>query len=114
VQSHIMASGGHVTIGDRVKISYGAAISAVRAVTIGADTRIGPFVVITDSDFHGVSNRSAAGEVGPVRIGSGVTIGVKVTILRGATIGDGATILSGSMVAGHIAPGATVRGVPAV
>jgi maltose O-acetyltransferase len=114
VASHIyVMPGGVVDIGHDVLISYGAAISAQREVRIGHDTQIGPFVVIMDGDFHRPGNREAAGEVAPVRIGNGVMIGARVTILRGATIGDEARILSGSMVAGVVASGSTVAGVPA-
>ncbi len=114
VPSHITATdGGTVRIGDRVHISYGAAIAARIEIQIGADTRIGPFVVIMDSDFHRPGDRDAPGGIGPVRIGSGVTIGARVSILRGTTIGNDATVLSGSMVSGDVAAGATVRGVPA-
>jgi len=114
VQSHIyVMPGGVVDIGHDVTISYGAAISAQREVRIGEGTRIGPFAVIMDADFHRPGNRDVAGEVAPVRIGAGVIIGTRVTILRGATIGDRARILSGSMVAGTVAGGSTVAGVPA-
>jgi acetyltransferase-like isoleucine patch superfamily enzyme/acyl carrier protein len=114
VQSHIVAMPGSlIDIGDDVFISYGAAITAQREVRIGHDTKIGPFVVILDGDFHRPGDRNAAGEVAPVRIGAGVIVGTRVTILRGATLGDGARILSGSMVAGEVPCGATVGGVPA-
>jgi len=114
IQSHIAAiNGGTVRIGDRVHISYGAAIAALDKVDIGDDTRIGPFVQIMDSDFHRPGNRDAPGDTGPISIGRGVTIGARVAILRGTTIGDGATVLSGSMVSGYVAAGETARGVPA-
>jgi acetyltransferase-like isoleucine patch superfamily enzyme/acyl carrier protein len=113
-KSHLVSSGGaKIIIGDQVRISYGAAISAWREVTIGDDTRIGPFVVIMDSDFHVVGDRDRPAEPEPVHIGHRVTIGARVTILPGSAIGDGATIASGSVVSGQIPKGATVAGVPA-
>lgn len=113
-QSHIAAiNGGRVCIGDRVHISYGAAIAALSDVVIHSNTRIGALTQILDSDFHRVGDRDAPGDTAPIHIGSGVSIGMRVVILKGAIIGDGATILSGSMVSGAIAPGAIVRGVPA-
>jgi len=113
-QSHIVAvNGGRVCIGDRVHISYGAAIAALSDVVIHSNTRIGALTQILDSDFHRVGDRNAPGDTAPIHIGRGVSIGVRVVILKGAVIGDGATILSGSMVSGEIAPGAVVRGVPA-
>jgi maltose O-acetyltransferase len=114
VKSHLIASlGARIEIGDRVFISYGAAISAQREVVIGDDTRMGPFTVVMDGDFHRADDRSAAGEIGRVRIGKGVDIGARVTILRGTNIGDGARVRSGSMVSGTIPPGASFGGVPA-
>jgi acetyltransferase-like isoleucine patch superfamily enzyme/acyl carrier protein len=114
IQSHIVAAKGAVIeIHDCVSISYGAAISAQRAIRIGSNTRIGPFVVIIDSDFHRPGDRDSTGDKGPVTIGANVEIGARVTILRGAGIRDGARIAPGSMVAGVVARGAIVSGVPA-
>ncbi len=114
VRSHIFAGpGAFIAIADGVRISYGAAISAWRAVEIGSNTSIGPFVVIMDNDFHRVGNRHAAPEIAPVRIGSNVKIGARVTILRGSVIGDNVCIKSGSMVSGFIPGGVTIGGVPA-
>jgi acetyltransferase-like isoleucine patch superfamily enzyme/acyl carrier protein len=115
VQSHIETlPGAEIDIGDRVSISYGAAIAAQREIRIGNDTKIGPFVVIMDNDYHRPGNRDASGDVAPVRIGTGVTIGARVTILRGADIGDSAQVLSGSTVSGVVPSGVTVHGVPAL
>lgn len=114
VQSHLVAlGGGALTIGDRVHISYGAAVAAMKNVTIGDDVRIGPFVVIMDGDFHDIADRDAPGEMSPVIIGANVTVGARVTILRGSVIGAGAELLSGCVVSGPIAAGAIVGGVPA-
>lgn len=113
-RSHMLANrGATITIGDGVRISWGAAISAQQAIDIGSHTTLGPFVVVMDSDFHKVGDRYAAGAVAPVRIGSRVSIGARVTILRGSTIGDNARVLSGSMVSGLVPANATVSGVPA-
>ncbi len=114
IQSHlIVLPNANITIGDRVSISYGAAISTMRAIQIGDDTKIGPYCVILDNDFHKVGDRDSPGVAVPVEIGRRVTIGARVTVLRGSRIGDGACIKSGSTVAGLIAEGAVVSGVPA-
>ena len=112
--SHLVATaGGSLVIGDRVVISYGAAISAMCQVTIADGTNIGPYVVIMDSDFHGIDDRNGPGKMAPVSIGRNVSIGARVTILRGAQIGDGAKVRSGSVVTGRVESGTTVGGVPA-
>jgi acetyltransferase-like isoleucine patch superfamily enzyme/acyl carrier protein len=114
VQSHLLVThDARVKIGSRVFISYGAAISAMSAIDIGDYTRIGPFCLILDNDFHKVGDRDAPGAVASIEIGRQVTIGARVTILRGARIGDGASVMSGSTVSGVIAKGAVVAGVPA-
>jgi acetyltransferase-like isoleucine patch superfamily enzyme/acyl carrier protein len=115
IRSHLFTTaGGRVTIGNRVVISYGAAISSSCAIDIGDDSRIGPFCLILDHDYHKVGDRDLPGARAPVQIGRGVMIGARVTILRGASIGDGARAMSGSMISGVIASGAVVGGVPAL
>ena len=104
---------GSIRIGDRVHIERGASISSLLEVRIGDDVQMGSFVVIMDSDFHVVGNRDLNATPQPVRIGNGVVIGHRVTILRGSAIGDGARIENGSVVSGEVPPGAVVAGVPA-
>jgi acetyltransferase-like isoleucine patch superfamily enzyme len=114
VQSHLVVMrDARVTLGDRVLISYGAAISSRCSIKIGDDTRIGPFCLILDNDYHRVDDRDSPGGIAPIDIGRNVTIGARVTVLRGSRIGDGARIMSGSTVAGAVAGGTVVSGVPA-
>jgi acetyltransferase-like isoleucine patch superfamily enzyme/acyl carrier protein len=125
VASHLV-TWGLLRIGNDVSIGHGAAIAAARQVTIGDRTRIGPFLVLMDTDFHGEwakqgapqqnTSTAVSAESGfaPVEIGADVKIGSHVTVLRGAVIGDGAEIASGSVVGGHIPPGALAQGVPAL
>jgi carbonic anhydrase/acetyltransferase-like protein (isoleucine patch superfamily) len=111
-------------VGRDVTIGHGAAIAATRSVVIGDRTRLGPFCVIMDTDFHGERARvgskptrdaSVPSDGGaPIEIGSDVKIGAQVTVLRGSHIGDGAVIEPGSVVNGRIAAGAVARGVPAL
>jgi UDP-3-O-[3-hydroxymyristoyl] glucosamine N-acyltransferase/acyl carrier protein len=105
--------GGSIEVGHRVFISYGAAISSQVNVRIADDSRLGPFVVIADSDFHEVGDRNAIARPVPVTVGRGVVVGSRVTILPGSEIGDGAVIRGGSVVSGRVADGAVVGGVPA-
>ena len=113
--SHLVTlKGATLENGHRVSIAHGAAISAHLAIHIGDDARLGPFVVIMDSDFHVAGDCHALAEPSPVHIGKNVVIGGGVTILRGSVIGDGAQIESGSVVGGNIPAGARVGGFPAV
>jgi serine acetyltransferase len=114
VVSHLLTGPeGDLEIGDDVVIGHGAAISCFSQMRIGNGAHLGPFAVVSDSDFHVVGDRNAAPVPRPVDIGSGVRIGARVTILPGSRIGDGAVVAAGSTVAGVIAPGAIVAGVPA-
>lgn len=114
VQSHLVTGrAGVLEIGDGVRIDYGAAISVTSLVSIGDRTRLGPYAMLLDADFHGVADRGAAGETAPIHIGADVSIGSRVTILRGSWIGDGARVLAGSVVSGRVGQGAIVSGVPA-
>ena len=104
---------GSLRIGSRVTIAHGAAIAAHAEVEIGDDVRIGPYVMIMDTDFHDVRDRRSAGEARPIRVGRGVRIGARVTILAGSTIGEDARVAAGSVVSGSVPAGAVVSGVPA-
>jgi maltose O-acetyltransferase len=101
-------------IGDDVSISYGAAIYCEIRVRIGDGSRLGPYIVLSDSSFHVVGDLLARPKPQPVEIGRGVKIGARVTILPGTIIGDGATVAAGSTVRGTVAAGAVVSGVPAM
>jgi acetyltransferase-like isoleucine patch superfamily enzyme/acyl carrier protein len=114
VQSHLATGpSGLIRIGDGVSIGHGASISAQGFVAIGSHSRIGPFVIAMDSDFHDVDNRSAPGKGRPIQVGREVLIGSRVTLLKGAIVGDGAQIASGSVVSDEIPSGARAGGVPA-
>jgi len=112
VASHLAAGPGAVLhIGNDVSISYGAAIAAFQHVHIGDGTRIGPFVIIMDTNFHSASgDQSVQHDCRPVTVGDGCRIGSRVTITRGVTIGDGAEILAGSVVSSAIPPGVCAAG----
>lgn len=105
---------GVLEIGDDVVISFGAGISCQARVQIGNSTCIGPFFTLADSDFHVVADRHAMPEPKPVRIGNGVRVGARVTVLPGSTVGDRAVVEAGSTVAGAVGPGEVVSGVPAL
>ncbi len=112
--SHLVSGpAGTLEIGDDVSIGHGAAVAAFGAVTIGSGTRIAPFVIVMDTDFHVAGDRSGEAQSEPIAIGAGVRIGSHVTVLRGSDIGAGAIVAAGSVVAGKIREGAVVSGVPA-
>jgi acetyltransferase-like isoleucine patch superfamily enzyme len=115
VRSHMVTGPeGRLEIGDDVAIAHGAAIAAFERVQIGDGARLGPLVLIMDTDFHvAAGDRAERHETSPITIGARTRIGSRVTILRGARIGDGAVVEAGSVVSGEVPPGARVSGVPA-
>jgi acetyltransferase-like isoleucine patch superfamily enzyme len=115
VTSHFVAGPDAVLeIGDDVSVAHGAAVAAFERVQIGSGTRIGPFVIIMDTNFHGSSGgQSVQHDCRPIAIGRNVCIGTRVTITRGVSIGDGAEILAGSVVTSSIPAGACAAGARA-
>jgi acetyltransferase-like isoleucine patch superfamily enzyme/acyl carrier protein len=106
VPSHLaVGPAGAIVIGDDVGIAHGAAIASFERVEIGSGTRVGPFFVVMDTNFHVVGDKSERHETSPVVIGRDVRIGSRVTVLRGARIGDGATIQAGTVVSGVVDAG---------
>jgi acetyltransferase-like isoleucine patch superfamily enzyme len=106
-------AGGQLTIGDRTFVNYGCSFAATQRVQIGADCLFGPYVNITDNDFHDLSDRTRLPEAQPVLIGDQVWIGTRAIILPGVTVGDGAVIGAGSVVTKDVPPGGVVAGNPA-
>ncbi|MCB1285530.1 MAG: transferase [Microthrixaceae bacterium] len=49
----------------------------------------------------------------PIRIGSNVWLGDKVTVLKGVTIGDNVIVGANAVVTSDVEPGTIVAGVPA-
>jgi acetyltransferase-like isoleucine patch superfamily enzyme len=114
VRSHLVTGrGGTLRLGQGVHVGHGASLSSHGEVSIGAGTKLGPFVTILDTDFHTAGNHAQAPEPRPVVIGDGVVLGARVTVLPGARIGDAARIQAGSVVSGEVPAGAVAAGVPA-
>jgi len=114
VQSHLVTGpDGALEIGRGARIGHGAAIVSHARVEIGEGARIGPFAMIMDTDFHEAGDHSRAPEPKPIRIGRGVVLESRVTVLRGTTIGEGARVRAGSVVSGEVPAGEVAVGVPA-
>jgi len=107
----LVADGGHLRLGSGF-INSAAHLVCVSGITIGEDAAIGSYVLITDSDFHGISPSSRP-RTQPITIGDHVWIGMRATILKGVTIGDGAIVAAGSVVTRDVEPDTLVAGSPA-
>ena len=122
-------SGGLVEVGDE-SVLVGAVFMCAEHITIGQRVIVSYNVTIADSDFHpiepGARKRDAIANAPgadkdrrpplvarPVTIEDDVWIGIGAIILKGVTIGAGARIAAGAVVTRDVAKGAQVAGNPA-
>jgi acetyltransferase-like isoleucine patch superfamily enzyme len=104
---------GLLRVGNGVRLNYGTSIAAHGAVSIGDRVRVGPYVMIVDTDFHDPYVRHLRPAPAPVVIEDDVWIGAKASVLKGVRIGRGAIIGVGAVVTRNVEPFAVVAGVPA-
>lgn len=104
-----------VTFGDGF-IASEVAIAAMRSVTFGRDVIIAWDTQIMDSDFHSIVDADEA-LLNPdeeVRVGDGVWIGARATLLRGAVVAAGSIVGAGAVVTRAFGePHVLLAGVPA-
>lgn len=105
-----------IKIGERVAFSNNISIISTQNISIGNDCLIGDFVLIMDSDFHGIApheRRSSRGVSRPVAIGNNVWFGSRVIVQKGVTIGDNSIVAAQSVVTRNIPPNCIAGGNPA-
>ena len=101
-----------VTIGRRCRIQSHTFIC--EGVTIEDDVFVGHGVMfVNDNRPSALPGHAETWELKPVLVEAGAAIGSNATILGGVTIGAGALVGAGAVVTRDVAPGTTVRGVPA-
>jgi maltose O-acetyltransferase len=105
--------GATISVGDGTFLNYGVSLSAHRGVTIGKNCLVGNYVVIMDSDYHDLSDRSRPGEAAPIVIEDDVWLGTRATVLKGVRIGRGAVVGAGAVVTEDVPPRSLAFGVPA-
>jgi acetyltransferase-like isoleucine patch superfamily enzyme len=106
---------GRIRIGDCCLICPGVRISAGREIVMGDSCMMAQGAFITDSDWHGVYDRSQpVGQSAAVRIGNNVWIGDSAIVGKGVTIGDNSIIGAGSVVIKDIPSDVIAAGNPAV
>jgi len=108
--------GGHIAVGQHVRINSGAVLVSYASIVIGNDCLIGEYVSIRDAN-HGTRPGSAMRlqphASAPIVIGNNVWIGRGAAILKGVYIGDGAIVAANSVVTRNVAPRTLVGGIPA-
>ena len=105
---------GEINLGKYILISPGTSIRSAESITIGDSTMIASDVVITDSDWHGIYDRTDyVAKPLPVTIAKNVWIGERSIILKGSEIGENSIIGAGSVVSGKVPANVVYAGNPA-
>ncbi len=105
---------GEIHIGDHCLISPGVSISAADSIHIGDNCMIAAEAQITDSDWHGLYNRTRPFRCSaPVVIKANAWIGLRAIIGKGVTIGENAVVAAGAVVTQDVPDNAVVGGNPA-
>lgn len=103
-----------ITIGDYCLICPGVRILASCEVTIGESCMVASGAYITDSDWHGIYDRSLPiGNSAPVVLEENVWVGDSAIICKGVRIGKNSIIGAGAVVASDIPENAIAVGNPA-
>ena len=116
----LVASSGSLVLGTNVFVNSFSRIVAHESIEIGDNVVIAAGVSILDHDHRThvengalvVENLEFTSE--PIRIGSNVWLGDKVTVLKGVTIGDNVIVAANAVVTKDVEPGTIVGGIPAV
>ncbi len=107
---------GILELGDNFEIVAESTIVASERVTIGAGTSLSWDVLVMDTDFHSIYDRSGGllNPPSPVIIGHGVWIGCRSLILKGSVIPDGSVVAAASTVTKLFSvPNSMIGGSPA-
>ena len=103
-----------ITIGNHVLISPGVRISAANSIKISDSCMLASHAYITDSDWHGIYDRSmTSNETSCVILEENVWIGDSAIVCKGVTIGKNSIIGAGSVVTSDIPPDVIAAGNPA-
>jgi acetyltransferase-like isoleucine patch superfamily enzyme len=104
--------GATFRLGDNAFMNHGSGVLCTKHVEIGDNIKVGPDVVIRDSDAHEISPGRGVRRKSII-IGDNVWLGQRVIVLPGARIGDNAVIAAGAIVSGEIPANCIAGGVPA-
>jgi acetyltransferase-like isoleucine patch superfamily enzyme len=104
---------GRIEIGDYVLITPGVRLLAARSITIGNNVMLASDVLVSDSDWHGIYDRTKPpGKGGPITICDNAWIGQRAIICKNVTIGENSIIGAGSVVTKDVPPNSIAAGNP--
>lgn len=105
---------GKIKVGDYVLITPGLKVIAARSVTIEDSVMLASDVLISDSDWHGIHDRTKPpGDGAPILIRKNAWIGQRAIIGKGVTIGENSIVGAGSVVTKDIPDNVIAAGNPA-
>ena len=115
----LIGATGTLTLGTNVFVNSFSRVVAHRSIVIGDNVVIASGVSILDHDHRThvedgqlvIENAEFTSE--PIRIGSNVWLGDKVTVLKGVTIGDNVIVGANAVVTKDVESGTIVGGIPA-
>lgn len=103
-----------INIGNYCLICPGTRISAATSITIGDNCMIANGAYLSDSDAHGIYDRSyPVGKTSPIKLENNVWVGDSVIITKGVTIGQNSIIGAGAVVVKDIPSNSVAAGNPA-
>lgn len=105
---------GEIRIGDNVLISPGVSISSAQRIVVGDNSMIAAEVYISDSDWHGLYNRTRPFRCSAaVELKNNVWVGYRAVINKGVSIGENSVVAAGSVVVESVPDNTVVGGNPA-
>lgn len=105
--------GAELLIGSEVRLNYGVSIGVRGRVEIGDRVRLGPYVMVIDSEYHDLHDRSLRPAPQPVKICDDAWIGAKASVLPGVTVGRASVVGTAAVVTRDVPDFTIVAGVPA-
>lgn len=104
---------GRIRIGGYTLICPGVRMGSSFSITIGDNCMFASDAYITDSDWHGIYNRTSMGTAAPVVIEDNAWIGDHAIVCKGVTVGRNSIVGAGAVVTRDVPPNAIAAGNPA-
>lgn len=107
------ADRGSIRIGNYALICPGVRMGSSCSITVGDNCMFASGAYVTDSDWHGIYNRTSMGAAAPVIIEENAWIGDQAIICKGVTVGRNSIVGAGAVVTRDVPPNAIAAGNPA-